>query len=182
MLGPSSQAFLYDKTLSLHSYCLHPYYPQNATGKTYFLHELHSSSAFALEKDVSRSAHHSCGPRSAASAQPEAISPCPSDTDTNTMLVPLTSLQLCPSPVLPSRAQPSSWNPGLASAHPCPHGGARCPGLVSCSLAGMMSRCPAGSLGTQHRFGTPGSCWTSLAHRCHDSVVGSAPGSFSMIQ
>lgn len=31
-------------------------------------------------------------------------------------------LQLCPSPALLSQAWPTGWHPGLASAHPCPHG------------------------------------------------------------
>lgn len=53
---------------------------------------------------------------------------------------------------------------------------------LSYSLAGMVRLCPAGSLGSPHCFCTPGSCWTSLAHRCHDSMVESAPSSFSIIQ
>lgn len=57
----------------------------------YFLRELRSSSAFALEKNVNSSTHCSCGPRSSISAQPEALSPCPSDADTNAVGVPASS-------------------------------------------------------------------------------------------
>lgn len=130
----------------------------------HFLQGSHSSSAFALEKDVNCSSHPSCGP-----GAPFEPSLRPSDTSPAGM--PASSC-----------VQPSGWHPGLASAHPCPQGvacaqGWGCP-QPCYSLAGKLRLCPA----SPHCLCIPGSCWTSLALRCHDSVVGSAPASFNIIQ
>ena len=150
----------------------------------YFLPELHSSSAFALEKDMHSSTHGSCGPRSLISAQPEAVSSCPSNTDANTVGVSASSS----APVLPCWGGPKLWADSLgwpqhssipaevpnAQGRGCPRG-VLLPGWNSEALPCRLPRDPPCSC-------PQGSCWTSLAHRCHDSMAGSLPSSFSTIQ
>lgn len=100
-------------------------------------------------------------PRSPIWAQPE-------PSDTNPAGVPASSC-----------VQPSGWHPGLTPAHPCARAGA----APSCPIPWLESwGCAVPAPWSPHCFCIPGSCWTSLAHRCHDSVVGSAPASFNIIQ
>lgn len=110
--GFPAQPFLYDKTLSSHIVffiCV----PLKTW--RHFLQGSHSSSAFAWEKDVNSSSHHSCGP-----GAPFEPSLRPSDTGTNLLGVPASSCV----PALLSWAQPTGWGPGLALAHPCPQAAA----------------------------------------------------------
>lgn len=81
----------------------------------HFLQGSPSSSAFALEKDVNSSSHHSCVP-----GAPFEPSLRPSDTGANLLGVPASSCV----PALLSWAQPTGWGPGLALAHPCPQAAA----------------------------------------------------------
>lgn len=101
-----------------------------------------------------------------------------------TLTPTLQGCQLCPSPAQPGPTlRVTSW-PGLSTS--LSPGSCPCPGLglpqLSHSLAGKLRLCPASSTGSPHCFCIPGSCWASLAHRCHNSVVGSAPASFNIIQ
>lgn len=117
----------------------------------HFLQRSHSSSAFALEKGVTSSSHHSCGP-----GAPFEPSLRPSDSDTNPAGVPASSCV----PALLSWANPQEailgWPQHIPVRRelPVPRAG------LSYSLAEKLRLCQLH--GSPQCFCIPGSCWAQM--------------------